>query len=429
MYQASAMDVPSGYIELIRKNHNFRLLWVGQIICDLGDWFNLIASASLIADLTESGLAVGGLFMIRTLAPFLASPLGGVIADRFSRRAIIIISSFLRVPIVLGFLLVRDSSTVWLLYTLTALQLFVSGIFFLARTAILPDIIPTSDLGGATALTGGSFAAMLTIGSALGGLVSGFIGIYPAFVINGFTYFLATIIFMRIIIATQIAPDKGEISLQGALGDYLDGLRYTFNKRFLLAIVLHKSFGGLLLGSTFEIVQVAIAEKVFTIGEGGSTSLGLMFAFTGVGMGVGTLYMQRLVKDSLPALAWILTAGYLVGGLGLALTATLTSFWIALFGTFLRGMGNGIVYLFSTQLILRLIPTNVRGRVVSTEFAFSMLTAAVGAMLVGFFLDTTLGITGVAWIMAGITLLPAFLWSLWFLTGGLDTIVQQVERV
>ncbi|MFQ5944289.1 MAG: hypothetical protein ACE5JF_12120 [Anaerolineales bacterium] len=59
-----------GYFELIRGNMDFRYLWSGQIVSLFGDWFNLIGAAALIAQLTESGLAVGGLFVIRMLAQF-----------------------------------------------------------------------------------------------------------------------------------------------------------------------------------------------------------------------------------------------------------------------------------------------------------------------------------------------------------------------
>ena len=68
-----------GYIELIRGNADFRNLWYGQIISLFGDWFNLIASASLVGKLTGSGLAVGSLFAVRMLAPFLISPIAGLV--------------------------------------------------------------------------------------------------------------------------------------------------------------------------------------------------------------------------------------------------------------------------------------------------------------------------------------------------------------
>lgn len=81
-----------GYIALLRTNPNFRWIWLGQVVSLFGDWFNLIASAALIAQLTRSGLAVGGLFVVRMLAPFLISPAAGVATDRFNRKALLMLT-------------------------------------------------------------------------------------------------------------------------------------------------------------------------------------------------------------------------------------------------------------------------------------------------------------------------------------------------
>ena len=121
------MNRSVGYLNLVRKNANFRNLWIGQIVSLLGDWFNLIASASLIASLTKSGMAVGGLFVVRLLAPFLTSPIAGVFADRYDRKKLLIWTDISRAVIVLGFLLVREPGHVWFLYALTAIQLGISG--------------------------------------------------------------------------------------------------------------------------------------------------------------------------------------------------------------------------------------------------------------------------------------------------------------
>ena len=80
----------SSYLRLVRHNRNFRFLWFGQIVSLLGDWFNLIAAAALVASLTESGFAVGGLFIVRFLAPFVVSPVAGVFADRYNRKHLLI---------------------------------------------------------------------------------------------------------------------------------------------------------------------------------------------------------------------------------------------------------------------------------------------------------------------------------------------------
>ena len=179
---AIATAKPAGYIELVQGNRDFRHLWFGQIISLLGDWFNLIGSAALIAGLTRSGLAVGGLFVVRSLAPFLISPLAGVAADRYNRKHLLILADLTRGVTVLGFLLVRNPGQVWLLYVLTFIQLAIGGLFFPARNAILPDITAAHELGAANALSSTTWSVMLAFGAALGGLATGLWGIYPAFV-------------------------------------------------------------------------------------------------------------------------------------------------------------------------------------------------------------------------------------------------------
>ena len=411
----------TGYLELIRSNRDFRFLWSGQIISDLGDWFNLIASASLVGALTDSGLAVGALFFVRTIAPFLASPFGGVIADRYNRRNVLVLMNVIRTPLMFGFLLVRDPSMVWLLYLLTAFQLFLSGIIYPTRTALLPETVSQKNLGAANTITGVSFSAMFAIGAALGGFLSGLIGMYAAFFLNGLLYLASAVVFAQI----HIAPAQNKVSeqrnLSHALQEYLDGFRYLLLHKYLIVIASHKAFVGLLLGATFEVVLVTISKSVFVLGEGGGMGLGLIFAATGVGMGLGPIFARRWTGDSLPRLGWAIVAGYVIGGFGVALTATLHSWGTVLIGNLLRGVGNGMVWLFSTQLILVLVPGFIRGRVVAAEFAFSMLVGATSAILVGVALDTPLGISGTAWWMAGLTLLPAFLWGLWLLTAGKST--------
>ena len=123
-------DSNAGYLGLLKGNRAFRYLWAGQVVSLTGDWFNLIASAALIATLTQSGTAVGGLFVVRMLAPFLVSPFAGVVADRYNRKAILMSTDILRCFVVLGFVLVREPQHVWLIYLLTMVQSASQGFFF-----------------------------------------------------------------------------------------------------------------------------------------------------------------------------------------------------------------------------------------------------------------------------------------------------------
>ncbi|MGB1287953.1 MAG: MFS transporter, partial [Aggregatilineales bacterium] len=189
-----ATPQPVGYLQLLRQNRNFRILWTGEIVSLLGDWFNLIASASLIALLTESGAAVGGLFVVRMLAPFIVSPISGVFADRYNRKQLLIITDIIRAFTVLGFLLVRSPEMVWLIYVLTALQMAGQGFFVPARNSMLPDITSEQELGTANALSSSTWSVMLAFGAALGGIFSGVFGPYLAFVLDAVTFLVSALI-------------------------------------------------------------------------------------------------------------------------------------------------------------------------------------------------------------------------------------------
>ena len=406
--------VPIGYLALVKGNRDYRSLWMGEIVSLFGDWFNLIASAALVAHLTSSGLAIGGLFVVRMLAPFLVSPLAGVIADRYNRKGLLIAADLSRAAVVLGFLLVRDARYVWLLYLLTAIQLGISGFFFPARNAILPDILARREIGAANALSSATWSVMLALGSALGGVVAGEWGIYPAFVIDSLTFVVSAFFIARINYhrSTDLIQSGG--SLRAGLRQYLDGLGYLRRHLDVLAISLHKGAISLTVNGVFQVVQVALAERVFVIGEGGGTSLGLLYAAAGFGTGLGPILARRFTGDRAPLLRRFLALSYLICILGLLIMAPLSSFPVVLFGSILRALGAGINWVFSTTLLLHLVPSQVRGRVFSTEFGLFTLANALGAAAGGWILDNTLvDLSGMLRWMAVLTLIPGLLWFIW----------------
>ena len=161
---------PIGYLELLRENRNFRQLWLGQVVSQLGDWFDTIALYTIVLRLTGSGRAVGLVLVARFVPTFIIGPLSGVVADRFSRRAVMILSDLLRACVVLGFLLVRTPEQLWLVYVLTVLQLTFSAFFEPAKSAVIPSIVNARELVPANTISSATWSAMLTIGAAIGGL-------------------------------------------------------------------------------------------------------------------------------------------------------------------------------------------------------------------------------------------------------------------
>ena len=397
-----------GYLQLMRQNPNFRWLWGGQVVSLLGDWFNLIASAILIAELTGSGLALGILFTIRMLAPFAIAPIAGIFADRYNRKHLLIITDLARAIIVIGFLFVRDASDIWLLYTLTVLLFGVSGFFSPARSAILPDITSAQELGTANTLGAATWSVMLAVGAAIGGLTTGLFGSQTAFIIDGFTFAISAGLLLKIklpnsLSATTETPGSVKLTVW----------RYMFQHPDILFIALHKAAISLLMYSGVQIVLVEIAQSYFVIGVGGALSLGIMYCMNGVGSGIGPILARRWTGDRDKPLRICISWGYLIASIGIVITASLFNFGVVLFGGLVRSIGGGIAWVFSTQLLLQRAPNEIRGRIFGTEFALFTLMGGASSLITGALLDK-FQLQTILHGMATLNLIPALLWWLWY---------------
>ena len=406
----------SSYLSLIRGNRSFRYLWAGQIVSLLGDWFNLIASAALIAALTQSGTAVGGLFVVRMLAPFLVSPIAGVVADRYNRRRIVIATDLLRCLVVLGFVLVREPQHAWLVYVLTAIQSASQGFYFPAWNAILPDITSPEELSVANALSAATWSVMLAFGAALGGLVSGVVGVYPAFVIDSLTFLLSAVILLRMPYQSSLLAG-GDTSMMAGIRQYLEGLSYLRRHLETFAIAIQKGILGLLIIGFYQVAQVTIAEQVFPIGEGGSITLGLIYVMSGIGSGLGPIVGRNWARDRELRLQMAIAAGYVCAFVGFAISATLISLPVILLGGLLRGFGGGLIWVLGTQLLLQIVPNEVRGRVFSTDFALYTLFAAVSSGATGIIIDVSGDLRLVLVTASALLLIPIGLWLLYIQAG------------
>jgi len=403
------------YLILLRQNRSFRLLWWGNVISLLGDWFNLIASAALIASLTESGIAISYLFLVRFVPLFITSPIAGVFADRFNRKYILIASDLLRAITVLGFLLIRSPDQVWLLYTLTAVQFTLSAFFTPARSAILANVVKRKDLVTANALDSFTWSTMLALGAFAGGVVAALFGLQTAFWVDAATFVVSAFLISRIVLP---ARQTTAVSSQTGWLNLIEGFRYLWQQRFLLAIALVKAAGSFVWGA-INVLEITYANQIFALSEnaipfvknGGTATLGLIYVVSGLGTGLGPLFMRRQLGDA-PirmlqgiGIAFVLM-GFGICGLGLA--PTLPLFLVA---TLVRTIGTGTLWVFSAALLQTLVPDNFRGRVFAFEFAALTLTQSLSILGAGYGLDN-LGWTTqqVTLIFGTLGMIMALLW-------------------
>ncbi|MCB0209810.1 MAG: MFS transporter, partial [Anaerolineae bacterium] len=405
------------FINLVKDNRDFRYLWFSQVISLLGDWFNLIASASLVADLSGSGgLAIGGLFLARLLPPFVLGPIAGVLADRFDRRKILIISDLLRAGVVLGFLFIRSESDIWLIYVLTTLQLSISSFFEPARSAVLPGLVTRRDLITANALSGATWSSMLALGAATGGLVTALFGITSAFIIDAATYLISAYLITRIAFPAKIGEDEATASTAAGWQDFIEGITYLRQQPEILAITLLKASSAIAFGA-IEIIQVAFAEDYFPLAGNSSATLGLIYFVVGLGTGLGPIVAQRFSKDSVWPMYYAILIAYGAMGIGCLLLGWAPTLAIVLVATFIRTIGTGINWVYSSSLIQMRVPDKFLGRIFAFDLAMTTLAASASTFWGGWAKDT-LGYTvhRISFVLAGICLVMGASWALYLVT-------------
>ena len=444
------------YLALLRHNPNFRNLWLGSVVSQLGDWFNVIAAAEIISRLTDGGAALSFLFVSRFLPLFLLSPIAGVLADRFDRRRIMILSDVLRALTVLGFLLVRDAGDIPLFYLLTIAQFSLSALFTPARGAVLANVVPAGELVAANALDSLTWSTMLALGAFLGGVVAAVFGAETAFVADALTFLVSAAFISRITVRRQALqrgsgdeehaegldyePGVGAAvrsrALQRGSGNeeraqaldyepggrfaFLDGFRYLWREPFILGIALAKAGGSLVWGA-INVLEIQYAYDLFPLGgvgrlvfaDPGTATLGLIYIVSGLGTGVGPLVMRRQLGDAPRRLMLGVTLGFIamtagttwlvaVGGLGGLLAAAL-----------LRTLGTGTLWVFSSALLQTIVPDRFRGRVFAFEFAALTLTQSISTLAAGALQDRAgLNASAVMAVQATTSVVVTVLWAL-----------------
>lgn len=400
------------YFSLLRRNGNFRTLWLASVITMLGDWFNTIGTIVLINRYTDSGLAIAALFLARMLPPFLFAPVAGLVADRLNRKLIMIVSDLLRVGIVLGFLLVDSPSEAWLVYGLTALQFVVATFYHPAHAAILPAIVDSKeDLLVANTLGSVTWSAMLALGAALGGATTAAFGVQTALIIDAATFALSAGL-----LAFVVMPQpKAETSPQEAAqrSDIWGGLRYALDNPEIGAVTLVKALGS--IGST-DVVMTALASTVFLYGDGGAGALGMMMTAAGVGAVLGPLITNRFTPETNCALRRSITIGFAAVAVGWMFIGQFDLFWVVLLGILLRAMGASTNWTYSSVLLQMNVPDHVLGRVFALDEMIRTLTASVAIWLAGYAIDS-LGFTAqsLATWYGWLALIPVILW--WWFAG------------
>ncbi|HVA02061.1 MAG TPA: MFS transporter [Terriglobia bacterium] len=376
------------YFSLLRRNPNFRRLWLAQLISELGDWFYSLAVYDLLLNKTHSGGAVGWAIIIQTLPWFFMTPLAGYIADRFPRRTLMILADIFQGLIVLGLLFPSVASNVHMIYLLLGLEVIFASIFEPARSAILPNVVSAEEILPANALSSATWSFALTVGAALGGAMTALLGRNVAFVANSASFFASAILIYRISVHEQhLAPSrKIAQGIAGATASIREGLEYVKTNGKVLTLLLAKAGVGILGGSL--LLLVIFGERIFPLEGRGALAVGLLYAARGVGAGVGPLIGDRLTNNIQSRMWKSIGISFFIIGAAYVAFSHASNLWLAIFWIFVGHMGGSNIWVMSTTLLQLNTSDQVRGRVFSLDFGLFMLMIAVSNYLVGQGLDT-----------------------------------------
>ncbi len=409
----------TAYRLLLQQNRNFRLLWLAQMVSEIGDWLYSVAIYSLLLDLTGSAKAVGIAVVLQVLPQFFIAPLAGVINDRVSRKKVMIFADIARAAVVLGMLAASRFATVWPIYLLLVLESFMWGFFEPGRSAIIPVITrDREETLVANALASTTWSFNLALGSFVGGLVAVAFGRDTVFAVNSCT-FLVSALFLR---AMDFAEPHLEHSRPLQLRDLADfspvieGFRYVASDARLFATLLVKAGLGF-LGAHWVILPV-FGERIFPVDLGrldpsraGMLGMSLLMGSRGIGALLGPLIGGRWAGSRTSRLGTGITVGFVCVTLGYSALSLAPDIFTAVLAVILAHAGGSVVWVFSTTLLHYQAEDRFRGRVFSADFAFLVLTMATVSYASGTAVDLGISVRAIALLTGLLAIAPALLWS------------------
>ena len=382
------------YTQLLRGNRSFRRLWAGQVVSELGNWFNFIAGLGLVRAVSQSAPEATGIMLLARLVPFaLFAPFAGAFVDRWSRRTVMIVSDTARAVFALGFLLIGGVEDLWIAYTCSVVATLLAAFFEAAKNAAMTNITGSEGLLAGNALMFSSRFLLMSVGAALGGWASARFGYKAAFIINAVSFLVSAYSIwlipeekMRRETAVEDESDGESREAKRRTSfwsDLQEGWKYIARYPLVAAIiglnVLWATGGG-----ACNLIYDRLGGVVFA-GQGMAPDAGVAFLYAAVGAGAfaGLLLARRagahveLHGATAKFIGWMMFAHgvvFAVGGL-------MPTLWLTGAMFFLSRFIIGMEFAVQETLMMRLLPDSLRGRVLTTDRAAEIFVLSISTVL------------------------------------------------
>ena len=396
---------PLGVRDILRIR-DYRHLFGGQVVSDIGDGITLLLVLLVINDLTGgSTIAIALMAIAEAVPAFTVGLVAGVYVDRWNRRSIMLASDLLRAAIVLTFGLVSSPELLPLLFLLGFVQASIGTFFRPARGAMLPHIIPEAGLPAANGLAQASQVIGGVIGAGIAGLLFAFFGSGAiGFAIDAGTFIVSFLLISRI--ASSAGEISGEVRERAAgstvLSSMRDGFGIVRHSRVLAGIILAAGVTMLGLGAVNVLFVPLVVNE---LGVNPAWMAGIDAAQT-VGMLAAAALVTVIVRRIAPTS--IITLGLVGIGICIGLMAGVSAIWQVLVILVLVGLFVTPLQAMIQTLVQTSTPDASRGRVVSLIQA-AMSTASVASMAIGGVFGSLIGVREVFLAAGAVTLVAALI--------------------
>ncbi len=384
-----ARSASPGALDLLRARE-FRLLFGGQAVSVLGDRMAIVALAFAVLEIGGSASEVG-LVLAAGAFPLLATVLvGGVVADRASRRAVMVAADLARVASqgAMAALLLAGAAEVWMLALLAGVTGAATGFFSPASTGLLPEVVLAEQLQPANGLRASAVSTGEIAGPVLGGVLVAAAGAGWAIAIDATTFALSAVCLALLRLPARVAPPRSAF-----VADLRQGWAAFRSRRWVWAFVLYFAIGNLLWGA-WNALGPVVAERDL----GGAAAWGTILAAVGAGALAGSLLATR-VRPRRPLLLAALADGLFA--LPLALMAAATSVPLIAVGAALSGAGVALAITIWESTLQRHIPAASLSRVSSYDWFGSLAFNPLGLAIWGP-LAAAIGIGVSLWLAFGL---------------------------
>jgi MFS family permease len=359
------------------RHKNYRLFFAGQSISLIGTWMQQIAVSWLVYRMTNSVFLLGLVGFSSQISTFLLAPLAGVIADRHHRHRLLLITQSLAMlqAFLLYTLYVTHSISVWHILLLSFFLGAVNAFDIPVRQSFTVDMInDREDLSNAIALNSSMVNAARLIGPSIGGILIALFGEGTCFLINALSYIavLFSLVTMKLPRWERSNRQKESVVIQ-----LKEGFTYAFNFMPIRTILMLLSVISMVSGGVQALMPV-FARDIF---HGGSKTLGLLMAASGLGALAGAVYLagRKNVLGLSKVIAF--TAGLF--GLGVAVFSRTSCLMIGLPILLFSGFGM-MVQMASSNIILQtIVEEDKRGRVMSFYTMSFMGLSPFGSLFSG----------------------------------------------